>query len=231
MTNPHSTYYAAIREENRRIYTIVENSGEEILYDFNLSVGDTLFHHYSLTFHSPQEFYRVVSNIDSLQLFNGEYRKCFVFSGPALSDRVIEGIGSISWTGLFNPLVSDIATNGDQFSVECVKQDETILYLDNPDCDHCFCQLYTGISGIKALEQLIITPNPFSKEATVELVNNLSNATLTLYNVFGQQQLQITNLTGHEITLNRENLPAGLYILRVDDHHKTVASEKTLIID
>jgi len=231
VTNPLSTYYAAIREENRRIYTIVENSGEEILYDFNLSVGDTLFHHYSLTFHAPQEFYNIVSNVDSLQLFNGEYRKYLDFWGPSLSDRVVEGIGSIYWKGLFNPLESTIATNGDQFSLECFKQDETIIYLNNPYCDHCFCELYTGISDTKSREQLTITPNPFSKLTTVELANNLTNATLTIYNLFGQEQLQIMNLTGHTIILNRENLSAGLYILRIYDNNKSIVSVKIQIID
>lgn len=231
LTNPYSSYYAAIREDNKRIYAIVENSGEEVLYDFNLSVGDTLFHHYSLTMHSPREFYKVVTSIDSIQLLNGEYRKYFDFGETATPDRVIEGIGSISWTGLFNPLESDIALDGDQYRFECFKQDETILYLDNPDCDHCFCSILTSIAEVEAPEVLTISPNPFSIQTTIQTDKNLSDATLTVYNLFGQELQQRTHISGKSFAIKRGNLTDGLYLLRINENNKTIATGKIIVKD
>lgn len=229
LTNPYSHYYAAIREDNKRIYAIVENSGEEILYDFNLSVGDTLFHHYSLTMHSQQEFYKVVTSIDSIQLFNGEYRKYFDFAETYTPDRVIEGIGSISWTGLFNPLESDIALDGDQYRFECFKQGETILYLDNPDCDHCFCSILTGITDMEATSILTISPNPFSLQATIRTDENMADATLTVYNLFGQQLQQQSHISGKSLVIKRENLADGLYLLKITQNNETIAIGKIVV--
>ena len=232
LLNPLSSYFAAIREEDKRIFTVVGNSGEQVLYDFNLTVGDTMRFHYSLMFHSPQEFYRVVTNIDSTKLFNGEYRKRFVFNdGNSLPDVVVEGIGSIYWMGLFNPLINAAATNGDSFRFECFKQNETILFLNNPECDHCFCTFFTDKKEMASPVKLSITPNPFFQQTTIRTDQYLSNATLSVYDALGQMMTQKTNLGGNIIVLERNNLLAGLYCLRITQDNKLICTGKFEIVN
>lgn len=234
LTNPNSTYYAAIREENKRIYTIIGSSGEQILYDFNLSLGDTITYYYSILFQTPDTFYRKVTTIDSILLLDGKYRKRYTLDpviNYSLSDIVVEGIGSIRWWGLFNPLVNDAYTNGDQYSFECFKQNDTVLYLNNPLCNHCFCQLLTDITSTKEQEKFIIFPNPFSTQTTLKIYKDFKDATLTVYNSFGQQVKQINNISGQSITLQRDNLPDGLYFINLIQNDKTFITGKLIITD
>jgi len=232
LTNTLSTYFAAIREQDKRVYTVIENAPEEILYDFNLSEGDTITFHYSLFFHEPQNFSRIVTQVDSVQLFNGEYRKRFHFDPigyNSMPDEVIEGIGSVIWQGLFNPLINDAYTNGDVYSFECFKQNETIIFLNNPECDHCFCNLLTGIKKTEKEEIISLSPNPFSVQTTLQTASYLNNATVTIFNTYGQQLKQMTNLSGQTITLNREGLPGGLYFLQLAQNNRILLTAKLII--
>jgi hypothetical protein len=78
---------------------------------------------------------------------------------------------------------------------------------------------------------ITIFPNPFSSQTTLHSDNILKNATLTVCNTYGQTIRQIKNISGQTFTFNRDNLPAGLYILRMMQDNKTLATEKILIAD
>jgi hypothetical protein len=76
-----------------------------------------------------------------------------------------------------------------------------------------------------------IYPNPFSTSTTIQTTGLLKNATLTLYNYCGQTLNQVKNISGQAITLSRENLPSGLYFMRLKDENKNFAEEKLIITD
>jgi len=234
LTNNNSIYFAAIREQNKKVYTVIGSFPEEILYNFNLNVGDTIRYHYSLVWNGAANFSRVVTKIDSILLLNGKYRKRWSFDPAdncALGDTVIEGIGSVINRGLFNPFVNDMLTNGDSWHFECFKHNDTVLYLDNPLCNQCFCSLLTDINKIEERENLGVFPNPFSTQVNIQTCKDFKNATLTVYNSFGQRIKQIENISGKSITLNRDNLPCGLYILRLTQDNKIFTTDKLIITD
>ena len=133
--------------------------------------------------------------------------------------------------GLFNPLINDICTCGDQFQFTCAKQNDIVLYLDNPNCDQCFCTLLTDIIKTEEQEKLLVFPNPFSNQTTLRIDNSFNDATLTVYNLYGQQVKQIKNISGKSITFYRDNLSCGLYFLRLTRENKTLATDKLVIID
>lgn len=225
LTNPNSVYYAAIREEDKRIYTIIGESPETILYDFNLNVGDTLTYAY------PENFSRILSHIDSVQLYTGEYRKRYVLNPIdwGFSDTVVEGIGSVVYVGLFNPLVQAHPTNGSNCTFTCFKQNEIIYYLNNPECDHCFCTLLTEMEDTKEKEKLSVYPNPLQFQTTIQTDYYLHNATLLLYNSLGQQVKEVKNISGKTFILKRENLPVGIYFFELTQDKKSIFMDKLII--
>jgi hypothetical protein len=76
-----------------------------------------------------------------------------------------------------------------------------------------------------------IYPNPFSSQTTL-LTNNLfKNATLTVCNSYGQILKQMNNLSGQTIIIQRENLSNGLYLLRLMQDGKIIATDKFVITD
>jgi hypothetical protein len=90
-------------------------------------------------------------------------------------------------------------------------------------------------SNIKVISQvksnLKIFPNPFHDVTTIKTTIPLNNATLTLYNTFGQLVKQINNISGQTYSLLRDNMPIGLYFLRLTENNKTLMNEKIVITD
>jgi len=76
-----------------------------------------------------------------------------------------------------------------------------------------------------------IFPNPLNSSATIKTIGNLKNATLTIYNAYGQSLKQLDHISGNTISLTRENLPSGLIFIRLTEENKIIAEEKCIIID
>ncbi len=232
VTSPFNTYYAGIREQGKRVYVMLDNPPEHLLYDFNLNVGDTIFHDYSLMTNAPDSFYRIVTAIDSFLLQDGNYRKAFYLApGPGIpfNDTVVEGIGSITWRGLFNPLINTICTCGDTYTFSCFKELETVLYLENTFCSYCFCGLGVGVEE-EMNEQVKLSPNPFSFSATNAALNfsrQVNNSSIIIYNSLGQVVKRIGHISGKTVELNF-NLNNGLYLMSITEADKTYL-EKLLV--
>lgn len=94
-----------------------------------------------------------------------------------------------------------------------------------------FCNS-NSVSSMVETKQLKIYPNPFSALATLYADNLfLHNATLTVDNYFGKTVVQIKNISGHTVTFNRDNLPCGLYFVRLTEENKTIATDKLVITE
>ena len=64
-------------------------------------------------------------------------------------------------------------------------------------------------------ETISAYPNPFSSETTLKPGKILKDACLTVYNSWGQPIKQINNISGQTVTFYRDNLPCGIYFLRL----------------
>jgi hypothetical protein len=76
-----------------------------------------------------------------------------------------------------------------------------------------------------------IFPNPFISSTTIHAIDNLKNATLTILNSQGQIVKQVNNISGHTVSLSRDNFPSGLYFIRLTEENKIIAEEKIIITD
>ena len=89
----------------------------------------------------------------------------------------------------------------------------------------------TGVEE-NALENTIsVYPNPFSTQTTLQTDILLKNATLTVYNLYGQTAKQIKNISGQTVSLSRDNLPSGLYYLRLTQDNRVIKVDKFVITD
>jgi hypothetical protein len=77
-----------------------------------------------------------------------------------------------------------------------------------------------------------ISPNPSSSQLVLKTNFNMKNADLFVDNIFGQTVKYVNNIFGTSFTLLRENLPNGIYFLRLKDgNNKIITSEKIIITD
>jgi len=89
----------------------------------------------------------------------------------------------------------------------------------------------TGIDENNINMVINLYPNPFFSHTILQTDNILQNATLTVYNSFGQQVKQMVNISGQTVTLFRDNLPSGLYFVRLTQTSKVITADKLIITD
>ena len=92
-------------------------------------------------------------------------------------------------------------------------------------------QSSAGINENADEKFLSIFPNPFISSSTIQTKGNLKNASLTIYNSNGQTLKQIKNISGQTVSLTRDNLPSGLYFMKLTEENKIIALEKLIITD
>nr|NQU92444.1 T9SS type A sorting domain-containing protein [Bacteroidota bacterium] len=206
----NSEYFGAIREENKKIYTITTYHGDQeiLLYDFSKQVGDTIFSN------SPEGYMAypvIISSIDTIELNDGSNRRRYWLEGgyySLLTECWIEGFGSIH--GLFTPLF-DLITNYYEPHLSCFKQNGNTVYLNNYSCDKCFCSLGTSINEISEI-QIQVYPNPFSDQIIIESKNECSE--IRIYNSKGKI-IQTFNTITFPTKFDLGKLPVGLYLIQM----------------
>ncbi|MEP6646111.1 MAG: T9SS type A sorting domain-containing protein [Saprospiraceae bacterium] len=87
----------------------------------------------------------------------------------------------------------------------------------------------TGVQPVAENESVTIFPNPFSSEITISLDNEIQNGMLSIFNNIGQEVKHVSNLSGHTFSLDRGDLTAGLYFLRLTNNGKVLMMNKVLI--
>jgi hypothetical protein len=92
-------------------------------------------------------------------------------------------------------------------------------------------QSILGLNEYSNNNRFSIFPNPLISSTTVETSYDLKNASLTLYNAYGQAIKQVNIISGQTISLSRDNLPSGLYLIRLTEENMIIAEDKLLIID
>jgi len=74
-------------------------------------------------------------------------------------------------------------------------------------------------------------PNPFFSETTIHSDKNLNDATMVVYNAFGQEVKQIENINGQSVAFHRDNLPTGLYFIRLTQDNQVIMNDRLIIAD
>jgi hypothetical protein len=94
------------------------------------------------------------------------------------------------------------------------------------------CPFVTGIGQLHtAGQQVLIYPNPFNSSTTIQFKPAIINAELNIYNLYGQLVKSIHNISTDNLKINRDNLPGGVYFIRLTCDNKTLFTDKLTITD
>ncbi|MEI6816072.1 MAG: T9SS type A sorting domain-containing protein [Bacteroidota bacterium] len=90
-----------------------------------------------------------------------------------------------------------------------------------------------GIIEINPTPSLLLSPNPFSTQATLTFqgIKNENYKTLSVYNILGQEVQTIFVGAATSITINRNNLPSGMYFYKLYDESKTVLGIGKMMVE
>jgi hypothetical protein len=224
--NPPNSYFCAFREENKKIYfRFKDDSSDFLLYDFNLNVGDTMFYNFFDPTTEEYNHNKKVIAIDSISLLNGEVRKTYRLASIShfyLSDDIwVEGIGSITWKGLFNPLVTNYLLNGDNFKFGYFCNDNQDLFFDS-DCEihQCDVELAVNESEIK---YIALYPNPCNDIITITTTNHVIES-IELYNSIGQL-IKSEIINKYDYTMPIKYFNPGIYFLKIKFNNQEITKK------
>ncbi|MEI6752967.1 MAG: T9SS type A sorting domain-containing protein [Paludibacter sp.] len=207
----YTTYQGAIREENGKIFALLNNnsnhiSGEFLLYDFTVGVGDTIKSNISKDCGCILARQLIVTKIDTITLLNGEKRKKIQLDG---SPDWIEGIGSVS--SLFYDAFP-LCTCSEHPHLTCFKQNDIPLY--NTGCpDNNCCDLLAGVLETRTdLKRFTLLPNPTKDFALLQFTNqDMSCNSVEILNVLGRSVKTIPVSNASEYKLDFSDYSAGIY--------------------
>jgi hypothetical protein len=204
------TYGVAIRENNKQIFVKSSDFDFEILlYDFSLNVGDTVVSN-SVNGYLSNNLC-IITGIDSIKLNNNEYRRRFLINDWGDHEYWIEGIGSIG--GIFHPMVQ--YQGADIPVLRCFKQNDTAVYINNIECQKCFCQLASSIEDNESKNGTFkIYPNPVSSTLFIESDLPPSIITVKLFNANGIL-IKSNTFNSYPISLNINDLLEGVYLIQL----------------
>ncbi|MCX6257795.1 MAG: T9SS type A sorting domain-containing protein [Bacteroidia bacterium] len=219
-----------LRTANNLVFYMDTLFNQDTIYNFNLHSGDSVKYDIGEAYS-----YLFVTNLDSI-IIDGNYHKRFFFSEPIMGFSIlkeiwIEGIGSVHGP-LFpaNPVLFSTEIP-DSLFLTCYKINDTVFW-NNQNYNDCYINIVLSIHEFRETSgNIFLFPNPFSTETTLQTDKFLNDATLTIYNSTGQQVKQINNISGQTITLHRDNLPCGLYFIRLMQDNKIFKTIKCVIAE
>lgn len=206
ITFNHETSGLFREDSLKHIYTY--NFGvDDLLYDFNLQLNDTL-DYLAYQFILVQGTY--VSSIDSV-LVGSNYRKSYHLTAPNIANDYItltEGIGSSF--GLLNfsgPQIEQIKT------LFCFRSDDGDYILDSLNCS------YVGIGENEINNSITIFPNPSTGQINLKISDDLnSDFIINIYNQLSKEVFStIVKVYNDKVLQLPIILPKGLYFILVQN--------------
>ncbi len=82
---------------------------------------------------------------------------------------------------------------------------------------------------INPLDEIVVAPNPMTDFTIISLPVLSSAVDFTLYDMMGREVTSKTGITENQITVNRDGLPKGIYIFRIEDNDLNQKSGKIII--
>ena len=76
-----------------------------------------------------------------------------------------------------------------------------------------------------------IYPNPFKNQTTLSSERGFVNATVSVCNVLGQEVNRVENVSGKTVTIPRNNMSAGIYLVQIKDGNYTYASQRVAVVE
>ena len=194
---------------------------ECLLYDFGLSVGDTIRPNCNGCI---EDCFMVVDSVQN-EIVNGTSRK--VISFAQIGEKWIEGIGSNR--GLLNSAWFIV---GGTERLLCFKEGDTVKYHAD-GYDVCFLQVDNEAAlshGNNPKPKLRFMPNPFTDKAQLMMEGFTGILDIGIYDIRGVRVLHLSGVKDKKVELDIGILQSGVYFIKVfDDQHKMVVKTIDLL--
>lgn len=206
-----NNFLGLLRQDGEIIYFTPSDDmeNEELLFDFSLNIGDTIPQ--SLSFDYYPIGYAVVSDIDSIYMYDNYYKRIYFetqFESIYEVDFYMEGIGHRD--GLITPYGLDFEH---LFWVRAYRKGE-IPYYQFPNGGECNFALSIDELYSKSLT-IHVYPNPAKDLLTVETIESSLIEVLKIYSISGTLVKEIVVTKNSISDVDVSNLESGMYFIEI----------------
>lgn len=211
--NDTTNVFAFLRDTLKSIFIYDQNLQKDtLLYDFDLSIGDTVPKSYN------NNNIEVVTSIDSVFIYN-TYRYRYAISSNTQSQFIVEAIGHDG--GLLEPLVPIFAG---QYDLYCYGLNFIEYYPQSSGT----CDFTVGISELADEKTFpLVYPNPAVSEITVHIRPQVLK--IIIYNNLMQEIRVVNNMLKGELKINISDLGSGVYFIKTIKENDTQDAISKLI--
>jgi len=216
-------YIGGFRQEGQKVwFRPLWHNQEILLYDFSVSVGDTVWHngaaYYSRPFPAEVRFdvgipdaYSIILEIEvinGIKTYKVENRNAGIHDWYTGIGTKFGLFGSILWFPM----------TGDTYNLACFKHNDTVKYQNNLKCNKCFCGGGSGgidEKNISSDENVRVYPVPSNGNVIIELLDNdfIDADSICIYNEAGEL-IKSIRINGIKIiTINQ--LTEGIYVYQI----------------
>lgn len=203
-----------IRSEGKKVYyKYGGDEDEQLLYDFDLAVGDTL----PLTEINVETL--IVSSIDSVETAVG-FRKRFHLENPVYIDYLIEGFGHNR--GLLEHMYIPFDCG---INLTCLSINDSAFFPEaGPSCGSV---LSTQEGRLDMSFSLF--PNPLTDYVQIISDYDFRSANLQILDINGKLIYSENDLFGSELRLDLRELSQGLHLLRILENGEILIQDKIVL--
>jgi Secretion system C-terminal sorting domain len=212
---PENIYHAAIRDDNGKVYVVPKDSTQEfLLYDFTVSLGDTIYNVYYESFGSGGYYEHTI--IPELIVTEVQIENLDGIDRKVINGMWYEGIGNRQ--GLF--LEPWINISMYTLKLECHSVNGLGIY---PNATTEPCQFDLGVEELIVSVELF--PNPANETIRVNFINESGNVTFQFTNLLGNN-IEVKQLGDNLFDISK--LPSGNYFLVISSENssKTIQFSK-----
>ncbi len=215
------SFQGLLRENSDTVWFMNNDSVEHVLYNFNLTVGDTTFITNIFVSDKLNEVY--VEQLDTVEYFGVSRKRWLLISVEyGTSDYWIEGIGSLS-----GPLYSMYSCNiiCPSWELLCFHHDETLLYIKEGE-DDCWM---VGIDEY-VINPIVIKPNPVKSGYPLEIkhTGGLIKG-IEIYDQSGKMLEKIEGISANSYSIETAAYKPGIYIVRITLKGNKIVNQKIMV--
>ena len=197
-------------------------NADELLYDFNLMVGDSIYYNYNKKCR--------VDMIDTVMLDRPRKRMHVEFFNHR--DIFIEGIGAI-YTSFLSPGLNREEVDGPDENLLCFYENGNLVFKDSiynvyaspSDTLEIHCYIDSSWVGINeeqtTSKQLIIIPHPVAHQSFIVLDKTYEHIYFKVFDITGKLIIDEKYSTTDRLPINKTNMGNGnffFYSIEADEH-------------
>jgi len=231
------SFFALLREDTilKKVFSIASgNVQEHLLYDFSLSINDTVsVYPLSFPFYTGPILIKV-DLIDSI-LIGSNYHKRLKISGvyqnTGYDEYWIEGIGSTM--GIFNSGITGVIIFDIYYPILlCFEKNGITLYSD-PNFTNCYENYPSGIENISVQYTILLFPNPSKQQINIKYaLQGKENGMIKIMDIAGKILASYSLKTEEtQLSINDLNLSSGVYLCQFEVNNTIVSTKKLIITD